>query len=43
MLAQGPAPDLVVHSDRGSQYGGKAYRALLHQHHALRSQSRRGE
>lgn len=26
-----------------SQYCGKAYRALLHQHHALRSQSRRGE
>ena len=36
-------PELVVHSDRGGQYCGKAYRALLHRHHGLRSQSRRGE
>ncbi len=43
LLAQRPAADLVVHSDRGGQYCGKAYRALLHQHGALRSHSRRGE
>jgi len=32
-----------VHSDRCGQYCGNAYRALLHRHQALRSQSRRGE
>ena len=42
-LAQPPTPDLLVHSDRGGRYCGNAYRALLHQHGALRSQSRRGE
>ena len=42
-FAQRPAPNLLVHSDRGSQYCGNAYRALLHQHGAMRSQSRRGE
>ena len=42
-LAQPPAPELVVHSDRGGQYCGKAYRKLLHDHQALRSQSRRGD
>ena len=41
--AQSPAPGLLVHSDRGGQYCGNAYRALLHQHGAVRSQSRRGE
>ena len=43
VLAQQPTPGLVVHSDRGGQYCGNAYRALLHRHEALRSQSRRGE
>ncbi|GAA4013886.1 hypothetical protein GCM10022408_28770 [Hymenobacter fastidiosus] len=42
-LAQPPTPELIVHSDRGGQYCGNAYRALLHQHGAVRSQSRRGE
>ena len=42
-LAQPPTPELVVHSDRGGQYCGNAYRTLLHQHGAVRSQSRRGE
>jgi len=42
-LAQPPTPQLVVHSDRGGQYCGKAYRKLLHDHGALRSQSRRGD
>jgi transposase InsO family protein len=42
-LAQPPTPELVVHSDRGGQYCGNAYRALLHRHGAVRSQSRRGD
>jgi len=42
-LAQTPTPELLVHSDRGGQYSGNAYRALLHQHGAVRSQSRRGD
>lgn len=41
--AQSPTPGLLVHSDRGGQYCGKAYRQLLHDHQALRSQSRRGD
>jgi len=43
LLARWPAPGLVVHSDRGGQYCGKAYRALLDAHGCLRSQSRRNE
>jgi len=42
-LAQPPTPQLVVHSDRGGQYCGKAYRKLLHDHEAVRSQGRRGD
>ncbi len=42
-LAQPPTPALIVHSDRGGQYCGNACRALLHDHGAVRSQSRRGE
>ena len=41
-LAQPPTPQLVVHSDRGGPSGGKAYRKLLHDHGAVRSQ-RRGD
>jgi putative transposase len=41
--AQTPTSDLLVHSDRGRQYCGNAYRKLLHYHQALRSQSRRGD
>ena len=40
---QPPTPGLLVRSDRGGQYCGNAYRQLLHDHEALRSQSRRGE
>ena len=40
-LAQPPTPELIVHSDRGGQYCGNVYRALFHQHGAVRSQSRR--
>ncbi|WP_375417598.1 IS3 family transposase [uncultured Hymenobacter sp.] len=43
LLARQPAAGLLVHSDRGGQYCGNAYRTLLHQHGAVRSQSRRGE
>ena len=42
-FAQPPTPGLLVHADRGGQYCGKAYRKLLHDHQALRSQSRRGD
>ena len=42
-FAQPPTPSLIVHSDRGGQYCGNAYRALLPRHGAVRSQSRRGE
>ena len=41
--AQPPTSGLLVHSDRGGQYCGTAYRRLLHDHQALRSQSRRGD
>ncbi|RFP64366.1 IS3 family transposase [Hymenobacter lapidiphilus] len=41
LWSQPPTPGLLVHSDRGGQYCGNAYRQLLHDHHALRSQSRR--
>ena len=41
--AQPPTPDLLVHSDRGGQYWGSVYRKLLHDHQAVRSQSRRGD
>ena len=42
-FAQPPTPGLVVHSDRGGQYCGNAYRTLLRRHGAVRSQSRRGD
>jgi putative transposase len=40
---QCPTPGLLVHSDRGGQYCSNAYRQLLYDYHAVRSQSRRGE
>ncbi|WP_375434922.1 integrase core domain-containing protein [uncultured Hymenobacter sp.] len=43
LLSQQPSVGLFVHSDRGGQYCGNAYRALLHRYQALRAQSRRGE
>lgn len=42
-LGQPPTPELLVYSDHGGQYCGKAYRALLHEHGAVRSQSRRSD
>jgi putative transposase len=41
--SQLPTPGLLVHSDRGEQYCGNAYRQLLRDHQAVRSQSRRGD
>jgi putative transposase len=37
-----PAPGLIHHSDRGSQYGARAYRRLLEEHGMLCSMSRKG-
>lgn len=37
-----PAPGLLHHSDRGSQYASKAYRKLLEQHQMICSMSRKG-
>ena len=41
--AQPPTPGLLGHADRGEQYCGNAYRQLLHNQRAVRSQSRRGD
>ena len=38
-----PAPGLVHHADRGSQYASGAYRALLAQHGAVASMSAKGD
>jgi transposase InsO family protein len=43
LLAQRPAPGLIVHSDRGGQYVGNAYKKLLPDAKAHLSHSRRGE
>ncbi|CAH2794275.1 MAG: Transposase, IS3/IS911 family, partial [uncultured Caballeronia sp.] len=37
-----PAPGLVPHSDRGSQYASDEYQALLKQQHVVCSMSRKG-
>ena len=37
-----PAPGLLHHSDRGSQYASDAYRQLLHAHGVRTSMSRQG-
>lgn len=37
-----PAPGLIVHSDRGSQYASYDYRQLLEQHGLIGSMSRKG-
>lgn len=36
-----PAPGLVLHSDRGSQYASDEYQALLKQHHVVCNEARR--
>ena len=38
-----PAPALLHHSDRGSQYASQAYRELLFSHQAITSMSHKGE
>ena len=43
LLAQRTAPGLMVRSDRGGQYMGNAYKALLRGAKAQLSHSRRGE
>ena len=43
LLSRQPAAGLLVHSDRGGQYCGNAYRRLLRERHLVRSMSRRGE
>ena len=43
LLSRQPAAGLLVHSDRGGQYCGKAYRRLLAEQHLVRSMSRRGD
>jgi len=37
-----PAPGLLLHSDRGSQYASDEYQALLRRHHVICSMSRKG-
>ena len=37
-----PAAGLIMHTDRGSQYGADSYRQLLHQHGIEPSMSRKG-
>lgn len=41
LASRQPAAGLIIHSDRGSQYAGVAYRRLLVQHGSLASMSRR--
>jgi len=42
VAAKGPAPGLIHHSDRGSQYCSDEYRKLLDQFHMRASMSRKG-
>jgi transposase InsO family protein len=37
-----PAPELLMHSDRGSQYASEDYRKLIKQFHMTQSMSRKG-
>ena len=43
LLSRQPAAGLVIHSDRGGQYGGNLYRRLLTERDLVRSRSRRGD
>src|SRR5689334_12946207 len=42
LIERQPAPGLVHHSDRGVQYASQDYTAVLKQHHATISMSRKG-
>jgi transposase InsO family protein len=41
--ARAPAPGLIHHSDRGSQYASKRYRTLLDEHGIIPSMSGKGD
>ena len=41
-MQRNPAPELLVHSDRGTQYASSLHQALLAQHGLLGSMSRKG-
>ncbi len=43
LAARRPAPGLLFHSDRGSQYTSSDFRALLAEHHIVQSLSRRAQ
>lgn len=43
LFSRQPVAGLLVHSDRGGQYCGNAYRRLLTEWHLVRSMSRKGE
>lgn len=43
IAARRPAPGLIHHSDRGSQYAGAAYQAVLARHRMVPSMSRKGD
>ena len=43
LTARRPAPGLLFHSDRGSQYTSADFRALLAEHHVVQSLSRRAQ
>jgi putative transposase len=43
LAARRPAPGLLFHSDRGSQYTSADFRALLGEHHVVQSLSRRAQ
>jgi len=42
LLRRQPAPGLLLHSDRGSQYSSWSYREILHTHGIQQSMSRKG-
>lgn len=43
ILRRGPAEGLIVHSDRGSQYAGNDFKAILEQNKFIGSMSRKGD
>jgi putative transposase len=42
LWARKPSPDLIWHTDRGSQYASDSHRLLLKEHHLVQSMSRKG-
>ena len=43
MRLRGPAPGLIVHSDRGVQYCCEGFREAMHTHGVRQSMSRKGD